>query len=818
MKLVPILSVTGLATFATCTSLQAAIIPVSGAVASSIWNGNALPLTNTTNGSGMTGAMTTEAELGIATHDNNGGAGTMWHSQLVEAAGITLTWNFTTPSALQTIYYWNHNQNNLTDRGIQGTEILYSTDNGANYQSLGNFTLLQAGGTSAERPAVLDLGSAIAGVTDVRFTVASDFGGNVTGLSEIRFSDIAPVEAKAIATLSSTEAVILNGGSVDLNWYTERVTSPTITPGLGPVAASGAEIVDPPANAETVYTLSGSSGNGPVSTSITVRSVPGGSSTYQYVRFSPRKLRNNAAANSIQLGEFQLINEGIVLTGATATNPAGNNPTGQEPDKAVDGQPTTKWLDFNKSPLVLDFGTPITFDAYGFVTGGDAIERDPVRWILEGSNDGSSWTLVENMTTFDYPMTLTRQGYTSDIFLPGAMLTPTLAVQGDTKVVSGEPLALTWRTEGATSVTLNDGSGPVALGSTSGSMTVTPTVSGTYTFVATSSGGKTSTQAIPVAVIAPAIASIDYDDFDEAGDELALLGDSSVLTDATRPLPGPHDRLRLTPDQGGRAGTAWFRKRQLLSAGFETSFALQFTTTGATSGADGMAFVIHNRPEGTVASPAIDQENGLDAQALNVKFDSYQNPDDPSNAVVQVRAGTVPVATANLVELGIPFPGGLAGDLTDNSASGAPHLVRITYLPGDLDVYVDGVLAIDSADVDLTGIEAVDASGKAWVGFTSRTGGFFEAHDITSWSLVEGPPAPELKLISSTINRPGEQVTLTWASADTRTYRITASSNLQSWGTVLASGIPGAAGQSQTTASAPFDGDSTRIFIRVEQE
>ena len=816
MKLVPILSMAGLATLTPCTPLDAAIIPVSGAAASSNWNG--LPLTNTINGSGMTGAMTTEAELGIATHDNNGSAGTMWHSQIEEAAGMTLTWTFTAPSALQTIYYWNHNQSGLTDRGIQETQILYSTDNGANYQSLGNFTLQQAGGTSAERPDVLDLGSTITGVTDVRFTLVSDYGGIVAGLAEIRFSDIAPVEAKAIATLASTEAVILNGGSVDLSWYTERVTSPAITPGLGAVAESGVEIVDPPANAETVYTLSGSSAGGPVSTSITVRSVPGGSSTYQYVRFTPRKLRDNAAANSIQLGEFQLVNEGLILTGAIATNPGGNNPAGQEPDKATDGQPTTKWLDFNKSSLVLDYGEPVTFDAYGFATGGDAVERDPVRWILEGSNDGTSWTLIENMTTFDYPMTLTRQAYTSDIFLPGAMLAPTLAVQGDIKVVSGEPLALTWTSEGATGVTLDDGSGPVALASTSGNTTVTPTVDTTYTFVATGQSGKTTSQSIPVTVITPAITSIDYDDFDDAGDELVLIGDASVLTDATRPLPGPHDRLRLTPDQGGRSGTAWFRKRQLLSAGFETTFAFQFTTTGATSGADGMAFVIHNRPEGTVASPTIDQENGLDARALNIKLDSYQNPGDPGAAVVQVREGTNVVATANLAEMGISFPGTLAGDLTDNSAAGPPHVVRVAYLPGDLDVYFDGLLAIDSADVDLAEIDALDSSGKAYVGFTSRTGGFFEAHDVTSWSLIEGPPAPPLKLLSSIINRADEQVTLTWTSADTRSYRITASSDLQSWGTILASGIPGASGQGQTSISAPFDGDSTQIFIRVEEE
>ena len=32
-----------------------------------------------------------------------------------------------------------------------------------------------------------------------------------------------------------------------------------------------------------------------------------------------------------------------------ATNPGGSNPTGEEPQKAVDNNTATKWLDFNMS-------------------------------------------------------------------------------------------------------------------------------------------------------------------------------------------------------------------------------------------------------------------------------------------------------------------------------------------------------------------------------------------------------------------------------------------------------------------------------------
>jgi len=801
--------------------LQAAIVPVTSAVASSNWQGTSLILTNTINGSGITGSMATEADLGVATHDNHGSAATMWHSEIVPEADMLLTWNFTAASTVRTLYYWNHNQNNSTDRGIQQMELLYSTNGGAEYQSAGNFTLIRANGTAAERPNVLDLVTPLAGVTNIRFRVISDFGGIVTGLAEIRFSDIAPVEPKPILTLSSNFTVTYNEVPVDLTYYTERVTSPTISPAPGAVGVSGVTTVTPPSNADTVYTLSGSSSTGPVSTSVTVRTVAdtGGAVTYRYVRFTQRKLRNDATANSIQLAKFYLVNEGAIVDpedGIIATNPGGDNPANQGPAAAVDNDPVTKWLDFNKAPLVLDFGAPTTFDAYGFTTGGDAIERDPVRWIIEGSNNNTDWTLVENITTFDYPTPLARSSSTSDIPLPGATLAPTLAVRGDTKVIAGEPLPLFWSTEGAAFVTLNDGSGPVPTATLSGNIAVSPVANTTYTFVATGPTGKTATASVSVTPITPAITTIDYANFDAAGDELALIGSAVVLADATRPLPGPNERLRLTADAGGQTGAAWFRKRQQFSAGFETTFAIHFTTLGATSGADGMAFVIHNRPDGTLAMPAGTQENGFPEQALNIKFDSYQNPGDLSNAVVQVLNGTAVVATADLSTFpGITFPGALAGDLTDNSALGAPHIVRIAYFPGNLDVYVDDILVINSAVVDLANAGAVNGSGFGYAGFTSRTGGFFEAHDVTSWSLVEGPPPPQLEILAHAIT--GNQVTLTWASDDTRTYKITASTDLQDWSTVLASGISGAAGQGQTTSPAPFT-PGTKLFFRVEEE
>ena len=129
--------------------------------------------------------------------------------------------------------------------------------------------------------------------------------------------------------------------------------------------------------------------------------------TFRHFRFTQTKLRDDAAANSIQLAEFNFSNGGVDLdmSSVTATNPGGQNPTNETPPLVVDGNTATKWLDFNKGPLVLDFGAPVTVDAYTFTTANDAIARDPVSWTLEGSTDGTNWTAIDSQEDFPTPDT-----------------------------------------------------------------------------------------------------------------------------------------------------------------------------------------------------------------------------------------------------------------------------------------------------------------------------------------------------------------------------------------------------------------------------
>lgn len=122
----------------------------------------------------------------------------------------------------------------------------------------------------------------------------------------------------------------------------------------------------------------------------------------QYLRFTPIKVRDDLAANSVQLAELHFYFDGVRLLNASITNPGGNNPSNEQAPLANDNNPQTKWLDFNKGALVYQFPEPVFIDGYEFTTANDAVERDPVQWVLESSDDGISWGLLDDQSGLDF--------------------------------------------------------------------------------------------------------------------------------------------------------------------------------------------------------------------------------------------------------------------------------------------------------------------------------------------------------------------------------------------------------------------------------
>jgi hypothetical protein len=114
-----------------------------------------------------------------------------------------------------------------------------------------------------------------------------------------------------------------------------------------------------------------------------------------------------ASVSSVEGGTL-LFNLNDVTTGGLATAFPANTPVNEAPAMAFDDIRTTKGLIFNTGDVTA--ATPViwTYDfagvlanrvvQYSLTSANDAPDRDPRDFFLEGSNDGSLWTIVDTVT------------------------------------------------------------------------------------------------------------------------------------------------------------------------------------------------------------------------------------------------------------------------------------------------------------------------------------------------------------------------------------------------------------------------------------
>jgi hypothetical protein len=254
--------------------------------------------------------------------------------------------------------------------------------------------------------------------------------------------------------------------------------------------------------------------------------------------------------------------------------------------------------------------------------------------------------------------------------------------------------------------------------------------------------------ALCLSAIGTAPAAIRFEDFASTAG-LSLVGDASVYGKT----------LRLTPAKGDRSGAAWFREKQPVASGFETSFQFQLTRQGGLGhGADGFAFVIQNSgPEAlggrgsaggfAVSDPVYRHREAAIPWSIAVFFDTYKNDEekDPSANYVAFctygRPGDMRWPASRLA-----FTPNLPIQLKDRDV----HTARIVFRPPVLSVFLDDSSgAILESVVDLSIV--LDPQGGAWVGFTASTGGGYENHDILDWSFMSADVSSSISVVSSNI-------------------------------------------------------------------
>jgi predicted alpha-1,2-mannosidase len=104
---------------------------------------------------------------------------------------------------------------------------------------------------------------------------------------------------------------------------------------------------------------------------------------------------------------------GSVVDSTTPITASAENPPGEVAKNLADGDPGTKWLAFATSAtLTYHLASPAAVATYALTSAGDAPDRDPAAWMLQGSTDGSAFTTVDTRTAQTWTDRGVRNTYT----------------------------------------------------------------------------------------------------------------------------------------------------------------------------------------------------------------------------------------------------------------------------------------------------------------------------------------------------------------------------------------------------------------------
>jgi hypothetical protein len=108
------------------------------------------------------------------------------------------------------------------------------------------------------------------------------------------------------------------------------------------------------------------------------------------------------------------INSTIVKGTPSRESTNSNETSAQLIANKVDGKIYLGWSQTDTWQYVMELSTPAAVTYYGLANGNDSPDRDPKSWKMEGSNDGISWTVLDERTmTKDFTAQLRDRGFSS---------------------------------------------------------------------------------------------------------------------------------------------------------------------------------------------------------------------------------------------------------------------------------------------------------------------------------------------------------------------------------------------------------------------
>ena len=190
-------------------------------------------------------------------------------------------------------------------------------------------------------------------------------------------------------------------------------------------------------------------------------------------------------------------------------------------------------------------------------------------------------------------------------------------------------------------------------------------------------------------------------------------------------------RLRLTRAKSGEGiGGAWLDTEQPVKDGFETTFQMLITDKKE-RGADGLAFAIQSGPTPRLGWPGCNLGFGGLTNLLVIKFKNYHGDNPQSITFDEVAVMAADSPTNVLWDCGTPSLASVTNHVV--FSDGLIHVVRILYVPGNLQVYLDDMVnPLMTVYVNLAKVMNLD-EGRAWVGFTAACGADWQNQDLLSW-------------------------------------------------------------------------------------
>jgi hypothetical protein len=637
--------------------------------------------------------------------------------------------------------------------------------------------------------------------------------------------------------LAAFRSLIVPNGEVEV--FIETLGEGDISLTVGDEAPvtpdQGFNVVPIPDDRDLTLTLTISNDGGSASETLQVRSEETTTRSVQYIRFTPTTTRQ-PQGSVVHLAELNFFGtDGFEIPVNDVSDDTGTNAIGADEGalKLIDDDAATKWYSGNSNPIIFDFGSVQEVDGYSFTTAADLDFRDPVNYILEGSLNGTDFFIMDVVQSMDLAVPLGR-GIESQILpLPVTdSQEPIVEFSSDRRTVTADQdVILTWEvTADATpAVEILPELASVAL---SGEEAVSLDANSTFILSATNPLGRVVQKSLDVSLATPFDGELLYPDFDDPSG-INTVGTAEFVDLSDQFLNDPDaERLRLTSIGYGEDGNAWFYEPIDLSQGFETTFVASITHPLYFNGADGMSFVIQNSPDGDetdmgqrlfIAPEGTVDPGGSTGPSLAIILRTIG---DDSNAAADVRVNGVLLESADLgSDPGLGIAKGVDGNylLIPGGNGGVNYEVSITYVPGDLDVSIEGVPVFTDLDVNLGDVETavLDEDGSAYVGFGGRTGGLGENHDVLSWTfstdveIVDPPVGGDLEIASYSFDFSAQpaQLTLTFVSEAGVSYDVTSSGGLETF-TPLQSGILGEEGTTTVTVDLPAD---TGGFFRVEE-